>query len=104
MHPQTQLIKVDVITKHKKIWCEYNVYPSEPIFVPSPNPDSEDDGVILASIVWGNGDENRVGLIVLCAKSFKELGRSVFITPGPVPKCLHGWFASSVNKNNVDMI
>lgn len=98
-------------------WNEPNVYPSEPIFVPSPNAkasrisiviflhqcydsvelnfqdEDEDDGVILSAIIWGNGDENKVGLLVLCARTLKELGRCVFETPGPIPKCLHGWFA-----------
>lgn len=54
---------------------------------------SEDDGVVLASMVWGKTDENRVGLLVLCAKTWTEIGRCEFITNGPVPKCLHGWFA-----------
>ncbi|KAG5670747.1 hypothetical protein PVAND_000988 [Polypedilum vanderplanki] len=88
------LIKVDVVNKTKLTWCETNVYPSEPIFVPSPDPQTEDDGVILASMVWGNGDENHVGLLVLDAKNMQELGRCEFKNlPGPVPKCLHGWFA-----------
>lgn len=94
-------------------WCEPNCYPSEPIFVPAPNckvcncfrkftlaltilniTKSEDDGVILASMVWGKSDENRVGLLVLCAKRWIEIGRCEFTTKGPVPKCLHGWFAA----------
>jgi carotenoid isomerooxygenase len=88
------LIKVDVINRTRLTWCETNVYPSEPIFVPSPDPQFEDDGVVLASMVWGNGDENRVGLIVLDARNMQELGRCEFKDlPGPVPKCLHGWFA-----------
>lgn len=53
---------------------------------------SEDDGVILSTMIWGNGDTNRVGLLVLCAKTFTEMGRCEFKTPGPVPKCLHGWY------------
>lgn len=53
----------------------------------------EDDGVILSAIVWGNNKDNKVALIVLSAKDMTELGRCEFITPGPVPKCLHGWFA-----------
>lgn len=53
---------------------------------------SEDDGIILATMIWGNGAVNRVGLLVLCGKTLKELGRCEFKTPGPVPKCLHGWF------------
>lgn len=53
---------------------------------------SEDDGVILATMIWGDGDANRVGLLVLCGKTLEELGRCEFKTPGPVPKCLHGWY------------
>lgn len=88
------LIKIDVENKTKVTWCELNCYPSEPIFVPSPNSQSEDDGVILASMVWGRGEDNRTGLLVLDAKTFTELGRCEFNDlPGPVPKCLHGWFA-----------
>lgn len=88
------LIKVDVHNKTKLTWCENNCYPSEPIFIPSPDSQTEDDGVVLASMVWGRGEENRVGLLVLDAKTWTELGRSEFNNlPGPVPKCLHGWFA-----------
>lgn len=88
------LIKVDVLNKTKATWCENNCYPSEPVFVPSPGSNSEDDGVVLASMVWGKGEENRVGLLVLDAKTWTELGRCEFNNlPGPVPKCLHGWFA-----------
>lgn len=94
------LIKVDTINKTKLTWCEKNVYPSEPIFVSSPNSQTEDDGIILASMVWGGcgGEEaveNKVGLLVLDAKTMQELGRCEFRNlPGPVPKCLHGWFAN----------
>lgn len=43
-------------------------------------------------MVWGRAETNKVGLLVLDAKTFKELGRAEFETPSPVPKCLHGWF------------
>lgn len=110
-----QLIKVESDQKRVQTWNERNVYPSEPIFVQAPNAkvdctiyylyftlyfsyfgtelQEEDDGVVLSAIIWGNGDANKVGLLVLCAKTFEELGRCEFITPGPIPKCLHGWFA-----------
>lgn len=45
-------------------------------------------------MVWGKTDENRVGLLILCAKTWTQIGRCEFLTNGPVPKCLHGWFAS----------
>lgn len=92
------LIKVDVHNKTSLTWCENNCYPSEPIFVPSPDSQSEDDGCILASMVWGRGEDNRTGLLVLDAKTMTELGRCEFNDlPGPVPKCLHGWFADKKN-------
>jgi carotenoid isomerooxygenase len=89
------IIKVDTLNKSSLIWFEKNVCPSEPIFVPSPNSKSEDDGVILASMLWvGEKYENKVGLLVLDAKTMKELARCEFSDlPGPIPKCLHGWFA-----------
>lgn len=94
-HNPGTLIKVDVVSKTCKTWCEDNIYPSEPIFVPAPEPRSEDDGVILASMVVGGLNDRYVGLIVLCAKTMTELGRCDFHTNGPVPKCLHGWFAAN---------
>ncbi|XP_055694776.1 carotenoid isomerooxygenase-like [Lutzomyia longipalpis] len=90
-----KLIKVDVKTKTWITWNEENTFPGEPVFVEAPNPTSEDDGVILSVLLWGSKQENRVGLLILCAKTFKELGRCEFSTPGPVPKCFHGWFALS---------
>ncbi|CAO1425675.1 unnamed protein product [Diamesa serratosioi] len=88
------LIKVDVKNKNKLTWSENKCYPSEPIFIANPNSECEDDGIILASMVWGHGEENRVGLLILCAKTMEELGRAEFKNlSGPVPKCLHGWFA-----------
>ncbi|XP_011862106.1 PREDICTED: carotenoid isomerooxygenase-like isoform X2 [Vollenhovia emeryi] len=86
------LIKVDTVRKTKKMWQECNVYPSEPIFVPDPNGKNEDDGVIVSSLVWAE-NETQVGLLVLDAVTFTEIARVTFDTPGPVPKCLHGWFS-----------
>lgn len=45
-------------------------------------------------MIFGGEDTNLVGLLVLDAKTFVEIGRVKFQTPGPVPKCLHGWFVS----------
>jgi len=57
----------------------------------------EDDGVVLSSIIWGGSEcTNRAGVIVLDAKSWTEIGRAVFVTQSPVPKCLHGWYAVAV--------
>ncbi|KAI4490947.1 hypothetical protein M0802_010621 [Mischocyttarus mexicanus] len=90
-HPGT-LIKVDTVKKTKKTWCEKNVYPSEPIFVPDPHGKKEDDGVIVSALLWAQDLENQAGLLILDADTFTEIARVTFDTPGPVPKCLHGWF------------
>ncbi|XP_066152250.1 carotenoid isomerooxygenase isoform X1 [Euwallacea fornicatus] len=86
------IIKVDVETRTCKTWQQKNCFPGEPIFVPSPNSQFEDDGIILSVMVWGYEDTNHVGLLILDAHSFQEMGRAEFKTPSPVPKCLHGWF------------
>nr|CAD7407699.1 unnamed protein product [Timema poppensis] len=57
---------------------------------------SEDDGVVLSSLVWGKGLENQVGIIILDAITWKELARAEFTTPSAVPKCLHGWFTPKI--------
>lgn len=94
-HPG-KVMKFDILNKTFLSWSEKDCYSSEPIFVPSPEPQSEDDGVILASLVWGKNVTNKVGLLVLDAKTLTELGRCEFANlPSPVPKCLHGWFVKA---------
>ncbi|CAH1163842.1 unnamed protein product [Phaedon cochleariae] len=92
------VIKVDTLSNTTKTWSEINCYPSEPIFVPRPNSRFEDDGVVLTAMVWGEDDTNHVGLLILDAVTFIELGRAEFRTPSPVPKCLHGWFLPQSQK------
>ncbi|KAK5649164.1 hypothetical protein RI129_004056 [Pyrocoelia pectoralis] len=89
-----KLIKVDVKNKTSKSWYEEGVYPSEPIFVPSPDAQDEDHGVILSSLIYGK-NENCVSLLVLDAKSFEEIGRVKFETSSPVPRSTHGWYFPS---------
>ncbi|XP_051895743.1 carotenoid-cleaving dioxygenase, mitochondrial-like [Pristis pectinata] len=69
------LIKMDVDTKKYKIWREKDYYPSEPIFVPSPNSTDEDDGVILSVAISPNQSKSSM-LLVLDAKTFTEMGRA----------------------------
>ncbi|KAK4884106.1 hypothetical protein RN001_000377 [Aquatica leii] len=87
------LIKVDTYKKTTSTWCEDNCYCSEPVFVPLPNAQKEDDGVLVLALLWGGTDTNHVGLLVVDAKTMLEIGRVEFVTPTPIPKCLHGWFS-----------
>lgn len=87
------LIKMDLETKKLKIWRQPDLYPSEPVFIPSPNAEDEDDGVILSVIITPVKDKSTF-LLVLDAKTFEELGRAE--VPVNIPYGFHGVFNSSV--------
>ena len=40
-----QLVKLDTVTKEEKTWQEDGRLPSEPVFVPYPSGEEEDDGI-----------------------------------------------------------
>lgn len=66
--------KTDVGTKSCITWqCEKHT-PSEPVFIPRPGGEEEDDGVIM-SVVF-NGVTGSSYLICLDARSLEELGRA----------------------------
>ncbi|KAK5869038.1 hypothetical protein PBY51_010001 [Eleginops maclovinus] len=83
------LIKMDLQGKQMKVWEQPGLYPSEPVFVPSPNATEEDDGVIMSVVITPNKDKSTF-LLVLDAKTFKELGRAE--VPVNIPYGFHGTF------------
>ncbi|XP_064169865.1 carotenoid-cleaving dioxygenase, mitochondrial-like [Anguilla rostrata] len=58
-----------------QVWHHPGLFPSEPIFVPSPDAMEEDNGVIL-SVVITPTQEKSTFLLVLDAKTFEELSRA----------------------------
>ncbi|KAJ2949968.1 hypothetical protein O0L34_g11293 [Tuta absoluta] len=86
------IIKVDTKNGKTTTWSKPDCYPSEPIFVPTPDAKEEDDGVLLSALVWSSARPCAVALLVLDARTMTELARAEFVTPSPAPKCLHGWF------------
>ncbi|KAI4895577.1 hypothetical protein NFI96_015671, partial [Prochilodus magdalenae] len=48
------LIKMDLQDKRMKIWQQQGYYPSEPVFIASPNAVEEDDGVVLSVVITPN--------------------------------------------------
>ncbi|RXN10397.1 beta,beta-carotene 9, 10 -oxygenase-like isoform X2 [Labeo rohita] len=86
------LIKMDLESKKFKVWRQPDLYPSEPVFIPSPNAEEEDDGVILSVIITPVKDKSTF-LLVLDAKTFEELGRAE--VPVNIPYGFHGVFNSS---------
>ena len=56
------------------MWGSDFCYPSEPVFVPVPNIDSDEDDGVIVSIIF-NGKEEKSFLLVLEAKELKEIAR-----------------------------
>ncbi|XP_061877124.1 beta,beta-carotene 15,15'-dioxygenase [Entelurus aequoreus] len=81
--------KFDVETKQMLTWSEDNCWPSEPLFVPRPNGETEDDGVVLTSVINNNPDQLNF-ILVLDGKTFKEVARGYVKTE--LHKDVHGFF------------
>uniref|UniRef100_A0A671VQC2 Beta-carotene oxygenase 1 n=1 Tax=Sparus aurata TaxID=8175 RepID=A0A671VQC2_SPAAU len=70
---EDSVAKLDTETKERVYWSEDNCWPSEPVFIPKPNGESEDDGVVLATVV----NPGQPGfIVVLDGRTFKEVGRA----------------------------
>ncbi|MEQ2184782.1 Beta,beta-carotene 9',10'-oxygenase, partial [Goodea atripinnis] len=74
------------------VWHQKGFYPSEPVFVPSPDAVEEDDGVILSVVLTVSQDKGNF-LLVLDAKTFEELGRAN--VPVNMTYGFHGTFSAS---------
>ena len=73
------------------VFAESDINVSEPVFVANPDADVEDDGVIL-SLLTKDFEQHYAGLLILDAKTFKEIGRVEMKAKGPVTGTLHGTF------------
>ena len=87
----SQLIKLDLKTKQHLLWHCNNCYTTEPIFVPTPQAQEEDDGVILSTILDCN--EKKSFLVILDAKTMKEMARAY--VSHHIPFTIHSKFFSS---------
>ena len=76
------LVKYDLKTNQTKNWVKTGLMPGEPLFVAHPQAKTEDDGVIL-TVVYDEVN-NRSFLLILDAKSMKELARAYTIYPLPI--------------------
>lgn len=88
------LLKLDLTGKEQvAIWEEACTSPSEPVFVPRPgaNPDDEDDGVVLSVILDQRAKKSF--FLVLDGKTLKELGRAHL--PIHIPLSFHGNYYQS---------
>jgi len=83
-----QIEKIDTETGESQSWYHECHYPGEPVFVPRPNAQSEDDGVLLSVVL--NTENQTSYLLVLDAKSLKQLGKAFL--PHSILFGYHGTF------------
>ena len=83
-----QLLKIDILQHKVSRWYEEGCYPGEPIFVPQPNSEEEDEGVILSVVLDGN--QGNSFLLILDGHSFVEIARTK--VPHHIPFGLHGQY------------
>lgn len=84
------LVKMDNQERSSKVWHEPGVLVGEPIFVPQPDGQCEDDGAVLSIITQADGHS---ALLVLNGRSFEEIARAVL--PYGLPNGFHGCFIPS---------
>ncbi|MCH7661517.1 MAG: carotenoid oxygenase family protein [Euryarchaeota archaeon] len=83
-----RLHKIDVERGSDDEWQEEEIHPGEPLFVPRPGGEQEDDGVLLSVAL--DTDEERSCVLVFDATEFEEIARAYL--PHVVPFDFHGAF------------
>lgn len=96
------LIKLDMSASSSdspiaKMWRKENHTPSEPIFVPRPGAEEEDDGVLLSVVL--DEVKGRSSMVVVDAKEMKEVGRAEM--EGVFPVGFHGVFSANETKSQL---
>ena len=81
------LSKFDLQEGTSKQWFEPGCIPVEPLMVPHPNSQKEDDGVVLSIVMGADG---KSFLLCLDAGTFEELGRARL--PYGIPYGFHASF------------
>lgn len=86
-----QLVKMDLDTKKVVYWTATGYIPGEPVFVPKPGAKNEDDGVVLSPVL-SELPNSPAFLLVLDAKTFKQLARAYIPCHTKMATSLHGSF------------
>ncbi|MFB6192495.1 MAG: carotenoid oxygenase family protein [Haloarculaceae archaeon] len=87
-----EVLKIDVETGGATAYRREDAFVSEPVFVPRPDGDREDDGVVFA--VFLVPDAERSELVVLDGRSMDELARAPL--PHALPLDFHGQWLPEV--------
>jgi carotenoid cleavage dioxygenase-like enzyme len=86
-----RLAKVDVTDGSVTLWDEPDAWAGEPVFVPRPGAEAEDDGVVLSVVL--DAAAGTSFLLVLDAATFTEVARAR--APHHIPFGFHGQFFSA---------
>uniref|UniRef100_A0A671PDM1 Retinal Mueller cells isomerohydrolase n=1 Tax=Sinocyclocheilus anshuiensis TaxID=1608454 RepID=A0A671PDM1_9TELE len=85
-----RICKLNVKSKETWIWQEPDAYPSEPLFVQSPDAKDEDDGVLLSIVVKPGVTQRPAFLLILNATDLTEIARAEVDVM--IPVTLHGMY------------
>ncbi|KAL1022412.1 hypothetical protein UPYG_G00026650 [Umbra pygmaea] len=85
-----RICKLNVKTKETWVWQEPDSYPSEPIFVQTPDSVDEDDGVLLSIVVNPGADQRPGYLLILNARDLTEMARAEVEVV--IPVTFHGMY------------
>jgi beta,beta-carotene 9',10'-dioxygenase len=69
-----QLVKIDVQTGVLTTWYHPGCFPGEAVFIPAPDRQTEDHGVLLSVVL--DADQRNSFLLLLDARNLKEIGRA----------------------------
>jgi carotenoid cleavage dioxygenase-like enzyme len=83
-----QLVKINLAENSTQTWFEKGCYPGEPIFVPRPGGEKENDGVLLSVVL--NEEKENAFLLVLDPQTFMEIARAE--VPQPILFGYHGFY------------
>jgi carotenoid cleavage dioxygenase-like enzyme len=86
-----QIVKIDVTDGSSTVWREDGCGVGEPVFVPAPESNAEDEGVVLTIVL--DGYRGRSFLLVLDAANFSELARAE--VSHHIPAGFHGSYVAN---------
>jgi len=87
------LIKKDIkYSSNDKVWYEENHYNGEPMFIPRPGAEKEDDGVVLVTVL--DGDTKQSYLLMLDGETFEPIAKAIL--PERIPMSIHGYWSPDI--------
>ncbi|KAI1883310.1 hypothetical protein AGOR_G00243880 [Albula goreensis] len=85
-----RICKLNVRTKETWVWQEPDSYPSEPLFVQTPDGVDEDDGILLTIVVNPGAALRPAYVLILNAKDLSEIARAEVEVI--IPVTFHGMY------------